>query len=460
MRASTLCCVTMLGILAPARLSAEPTIPPLAVSMYLNADNSLEEHVVGDFNEAASAAAKDAAVLSILAQLDRKGKPFREPGGPKKKMTARYDISDPLVINALSAPLAGPREHRNSASSVELEGFLRWSLSTRPASRTVLIVSSHGNGPRSGQSASPHTSTGPGDLTRSLLYDAIEREDMTVEEFSQAVRASRGTADPSPWDVIALDACLMATLEVAYSLQGATKILIASEMEEPPVGWDHRFWAESFLGAGRDNPGQLLDVDWLSEQFIGSYKHSLAAHGYEVEDYTVVAMRTDFAESVAARVSEFANDVLNAWSSLQVRSATYGARGECGELTTGDFNANTVDLGCFLLAFRGAVESSVLKESAQAVLDALCGASDTPGKCGADGLISRRFIGSDLATTHSGVAIFFPADVAESRRGVTLDAYANPSEGRLAFVRRHGEWVTFLSRYLSDQGEYLSNPGP
>ncbi|MBQ8062947.1 MAG: peptidase C11, partial [Clostridia bacterium] len=102
-----------------------------------------------------------------------------------------------------------------------LASFIQFAAKEAPADRYMLILWDHGGG----------SVTGYG-------YDEYYPKDsMDTAEVAKALKAGG-----VKFDFVGFDACLMATLETAISVEPYADYLIASEESEPGTGWYYTNW--------------------------------------------------------------------------------------------------------------------------------------------------------------------------------------------------------------------------
>ena len=118
-----------------------------------------------------------------------------------------------LVENAGNAPMTDPNN---------LASFIQWCGKNFPANRNQLIFWDHGGGSLSGYGYDEKYATSGS---------------MDLAEIDKALKAGGVT-----FDFIGFDACLMATLETALTVDQYGDYLIASEETEPGVGWYYTDW--------------------------------------------------------------------------------------------------------------------------------------------------------------------------------------------------------------------------
>lgn len=124
----------------------------------------------------------------------------------------------------------------NMGDPVTLANFLYFGATNYPSEHTMVLFWNHGGGSLSGAAFDE-------------LYDDDSIDLLELYAALDAVYA----INPSnpPIDLIGFDTCLMATVDVADTLQGFTHYLVASEETEPGNGWYYTGWA----GAFANNPG-------------------------------------------------------------------------------------------------------------------------------------------------------------------------------------------------------------
>ncbi|GHV11211.1 hypothetical protein FACS1894219_01980 [Clostridia bacterium] len=112
----------------------------------------------------------------------------------------------------------------NMGDSKTLESFLRFCNTNYPADHKAVIFWDHGGGSTSGVAFDELFSMDSLNLIE--IYDAFN----AVNDLSK---------DEPPYEMVGFDACLMATIEVAGTLNGIANWLVASEELEPGLGWNY-----------------------------------------------------------------------------------------------------------------------------------------------------------------------------------------------------------------------------
>lgn len=117
-----------------------------------------------------------------------------------------------------------------------LRDFLSFAKENYPAKHTAVVLWNHGGGSVAG-----------------VAFDQLyNMESLTLSDLYSAFYDVFGE-DPQnqPVDIIGFDACLMATVDVAFTFSDIAKYLVASQELEPGNGWLYSGW----VGAIAQNPG-------------------------------------------------------------------------------------------------------------------------------------------------------------------------------------------------------------
>lgn len=134
------------------------------------------------------------------------------------------------VYDSTGLNLVERQPQANMGAPETLADFLSFCCSNYPADHTMVLLWNHGGGSVSGTAFDENY--GFDSLTLSKMYSAFE----AVCELS---------VDAPPFDVIGFDACLMASIDTAYTFWDVAEYLVASEELEPGVGWNYSGWLEA-----------------------------------------------------------------------------------------------------------------------------------------------------------------------------------------------------------------------
>ncbi len=158
--------------------------------------------------------------------------------GVSSQQQARYVIRDGEMIRAWA------ESPQNMGDPDTLQNFITWGKEKFPADKYALILWDHGGGSLYGICADEN----------------FDDDTLSLSELSEALDG--GNTD---FDLIGLDACLMASLETAEAVMNHGQYLAASQETEPGYGWDYRAMIE-YLD---ENP--TADGSELGKKIVDSY---------------------------------------------------------------------------------------------------------------------------------------------------------------------------------------------
>ncbi len=229
-----------------------------------------------------------------------------------------------------------------------LADFLSFCVENYPADRQAVIFWNHGGGSVAG-----------------VAFDEQFDDDaLTLTEIEEAFAAVvGGEPEDPPFELVGFDACLMATIDTAYTLIGYSRYMVASEELEPGCGWDY----EAFLTALADDPG--MDGAALGEAICDSYY--AACEAYDVADsITLSVVDLEAAMPLVIAYNNMGVEALASACDDTKFFTSFGRYARSAENYGGN-NAdegytNMVDLGDLIRK-----SSSLLPETAEGLLSAL-----------------------------------------------------------------------------------------
>lgn len=195
------------------------------------------------------------------------------------ELTQRFELTASGFVEMENLPA------QNFGYKKTLSDFMNWGIRKYPADKYAIILWNHGGGPVKGYG-----------LDELSDYDSLH-----LNELSQAFTNTQEKTGVT-FDIIGFDACLMASLEVADTLDSFGKYLVASEEIEPGHGWNY----ESILNALNANPA--LSGDALGTIIADTYLTHAKSFGTESEvtlsvidlskiDHVVTALETLITEA-------------------------------------------------------------------------------------------------------------------------------------------------------------------
>jgi hypothetical protein len=228
-----------------------------------------------------------------------------------KAGAARYVMGDPGVVERQEQ-----LGHFDSGDPDGLIAAAKWLFEQHPAERYGLVLWSHGSGWEPGEiesiarevhpsaqvdrAESQERSSAPGSralfrttlrllLTperpaeRAILFDDGTGHSLDTLELAR-VAGAIAEAIAQPLEVLGMDACLMANLEVAYEIREAVRYLVASEELVPAHSWPYH----QIFGALRASPDQggADFAQLIVDRYVSFYTANPPAAG----DVTMVAL--------------------------------------------------------------------------------------------------------------------------------------------------------------------------
>jgi hypothetical protein len=211
------------------------------VFVHLNADNNLEDFGKDDLNEMEAGGGSVAGKLNMIALVDGGSRTdadgwntstrlmyvTRDPDN-SSKLTSREITVDPH--SDLGKLLAADKGELDTGSPDVLRAALDYVQRNTESKHYMVNLWNHGNG------------------WKGISYDDNPHGSIDMPELQKALSGL-----PQKIDIVAADACLMATVEVAGTAQAiGADFLVGSEELEPGTGWDYKDllgrWNELFAG--------------------------------------------------------------------------------------------------------------------------------------------------------------------------------------------------------------------
>ena len=222
-----------------------------------------------------------------------------------------------------------------------LRDFLRFCEKNYPADHKVLILWDHGGGSSGG-----------------LCYDETHGGDaLSFGELREALEAVYGDEpDKKPFELIGIDACLMATLEMAGVCAPYAGYLVASEETVPGCGWKYDGWLSAL------SANTAMRAAELGRVICDSYYKGCREHGLE-KNVTLSVIDLQKVDDLNLAVSCLG--VMGMTSVLEDPSTFYAAFAR-GAKSAESYSAGMVDLAS--LASKNA---HLFPEAAEAVLEAV-----------------------------------------------------------------------------------------
>lgn len=293
-------------------------IKPYTVMVYMNGSDLESEYQAGtsDLHEMMKIGSNQNLNIVI------------ETGGTKRWHTLKIDESQNQrwKVNRYNLEHLENLGNRNMGRSDTLKDFITWSMKNFPAENYVLIFWNHGGG----------TIAGFG-MDEQNNHDGL----LLTEIRSALEKAYNETGEK--FELIGFDACLMASLETAWTINPYADYFVASEALEPGFGWDYTPIFKSISDNSKLNGKELgkIIADTFSSDSVRN--HVQNAITLSVTDLRYIEeVKSDF-ETLIKKTSQEINrpEIFNGISRSISRAESYGGQ------TEQEGYSNMVDLGDF-----------------------------------------------------------------------------------------------------------------
>jgi hypothetical protein len=298
---------------------------------------------------------------------------------------ARYVMGEPGTVSSQE-----PLQSFDSGDPDALIDVAKWLFAKYPAERYGVVLWSHGTGwepseiQAVGAEARPGAATAPtearersvssGSLVlfrstlrslltpakhteRAILFDDGTGHSLDTLELARVARTI-GEATGQPLEFLGMDACLMASVEVAFELRGSARYLVASEELVPGHSWPY----QSIYGALRAEPEQ--DGGALARRVVDEYVGFFEKNPPGAGDVTKVALDLSRLDSIVQSSGALADALKDdiAHNADALWQAQFGARNRetsNGKRANTKFQYHLWDLGSLAagLAASGATDA-------------------------------------------------------------------------------------------------------
>ncbi len=299
------------------------SVPAMAAKwtfmVYLDGDNNLEQAGVDDVNEMEKVGST--SDVNIVVLFDR-AKGFDSSNGDWTTAKVARIVKDNDAKKMSSfASSAEDWGEADMGSKKTLTKFVKYAMKKYPAEKYALVLWNHGGGWRSlelMESASrgfPVSEPGfqynydehvrlkleMGRLmtisgARTICGDDSHGTILNTEDVRLALR------DIPKLNLIGMDACLMAMVEVAYELRNKANVMVASEENEPGFGWPY----DLLLKPLTERPS--MNEVALGKIIVDSYGEYCDSH-VKTPPPTQSAIRLSEMKNVANAVNRFVSSV-------------------------------------------------------------------------------------------------------------------------------------------------------
>jgi hypothetical protein len=316
-------------------------------------------------------------------------------------------------------------EAQNMGETETFEEFLRFCTANYPAKNMGVILWDHGSGPLGGVCSDEN----------------FGGDTLKLDEMGDALGGvfDRNSGSPA-LSFIGFDACLMATVEVAQTVEGYAEYLIASEEVEGGFGWNYA----AISNALSENP-EISPKDLGIKVLDGFYETAVETEKDELATLALVDLKK--LPSLSKSLDDFVMDLLTkaqADPSVIARmkrgavtAEQYGTDGGINSYT--DFFWNMADMGDLITNI--AAETNTEPDALLAALN--------------EAVV--RNIHGETNENSSGLSMFFPYDAALGMQDSYIRAYVKiPGISQpLCYLYEYA-----VAGYISDDGiAYMNDFG-
>jgi hypothetical protein len=228
---------------------------PWTFLVYLAAANDLNPFASLDLQEMMKVGSN--ANINVVVYLT-----LHEDG--KQKVTKK------LYINKGSMTQIGSDMVRDSGDVATLEEALQWACVDYPSDHIAVVLWDHGSGPLNRSQLM---------MPKGVCYDFDTGHYLTDRDCLQAFAWARDTLRAGKkFDIIAFDACLLASLEMAYTLSSCADYMVASEETIPGDGYQYAYLLTPFVTGTLDSVSfAKYMIDAYRQEYTGTWDFTLSA---------------------------------------------------------------------------------------------------------------------------------------------------------------------------------------
>jgi hypothetical protein len=244
------------------------------VLVYMDGDNNLSRYSSKDIREMMGTGSDSATNIVVLWD--------NNPGQDVQNAAERHGY---YYVERAGVTLLKDTGEVNMGNPKTARDFIAFAVKNFPAEHYLWIWWNHGG------------AVDRSALMKGVCWDDTNGSDhLTEVEQKEIMTYFKGKAGKKI-DIVGFDACLMATVEIAYQYKDVASYLVASEQSEPGDGWDY-----SFLSKLKSNPS--LSARSVATQILSYYKNYYLKQG-EV-DATMSVLYLTYAGAFARSLDNFA----------------------------------------------------------------------------------------------------------------------------------------------------------
>jgi hypothetical protein len=412
------------------------------VIVYVAADNDLRNFAIRNIKQMTQIGSNEH--LNILVHID-----IRISGN--QKITRRYFIERNKITHVNAHDPSS--QQMDSGDPRTLISCCEWAIQNYPAHHYMLVFWNHGTGPVDPGSSriinpselftfNPQTckleldrSIGFLDLInhaamqrpRGICWDDTTGHYLTNQKLDAALaEITTRILKNRKFDIIAFDACLMATIEIADIVKKYSHIMVASQEVELGTGWYYDEALQQFLYTSPS-------AQALAQHIVSAYAK---VYGPITNDYTQSAINLEAITELEENIDLVAQLLIQCLAEQQHRSVTSAIKASRNRFLCTHFEEPSyIDLHHFYSNLLENMRSFALPDNARnrELKNKLQQALER-GKKIIINSVAANNVGKNLAQA-KGISIYFP------------ERYIHISYPLTAFANTY-MWSNFLSHYL------------
>lgn len=270
-----------------------------SVLVYMAADNSLASFASYNIDDMAKGLSSTHGV-NVLVQWDK----------PEDTKTWRYQITPGGKVDA--GTLSSEMGYNPEA---ELVKAMQWVVEKYPAEQYAVILWDHGSGVLDFDPGATKTISSPMrwldllpmDAHRGVLYDDSQNTCLTNAGLRSALEKINHLLGKK-LDVIAMDACLMAMVEVTYQMKDLVSLFVCSQQTIPGDGYPY----SKFIKPLSTNPTSTTPLA-LATDMVSSYKEFYSTE-QPTSDFTLAALDVTGIERIKENIDHFIDAVMHCYA--------------------------------------------------------------------------------------------------------------------------------------------------
>jgi hypothetical protein len=366
------------------------------VMIYAQSDAILNSYVTRDLNAMTSIGSDDN--VSIVVQWNR---PHQE--GTRRYKIERNDVK--LVETNPVSPIS---------LTDDLINFSSFAKKNYPAQHYMFIFWSHGSG-----ILDPTWSELPffcvASAMRGLLFDTTKQSYLKNEELHAAFSYITKHVIEKKFEIIGMDACLMAMLEVFYQIKDFTRYSVASEDIELAQGWNYI----PLLKALSKKQTNAKDI---AQNIVFSFGEFYQTR---TNFFTQSAIDTSYIDPITSNLNLIVHQLLLCMQTTPetIKNIVYEARANCFQLSVPCY----IDLHSFYTAMLAAISKSEKSPLFLELTKIIENGITLIDRAVISNVASQQFSGA------KGISIYYPEDKID------------PSYFKTEFAK-NSLWIFFLEK--------------